>query len=363
MLISEITSYLEQLAPPALQESYDNSGLLIGSPSVDVSAALVCLDVTEEIIDEAAEKGCGLVIAHHPLIFSGLKRITGRNYVERTLIKAIRQNIAVYAIHTNLDNVYEGVNHMIGEKLGVGNMRILAPKKGILKKLVVYTPTAHAEEVLQAMFDAGAGHIGNYDECSYRSSGTGTFRGNDNTDPYAGKPGQRHSESEERIEVILSAHQVNGVLKAMTQAHPYEEVAYDLHSLENEHQQVGAGMIGQLPEPVYTMDFLKTVKETFGGVVRHTAIVKDQVQRIAWCGGSGSFLLNAAKSAGADLFLSSDFKYHQFFDAENQIIIADIGHYENEQFTIPLIAGTLREKFPNFAVLLAAIETNPVNYF
>ena len=363
MRISEITSYLEQLAPPSLQESYDNSGLLIGSASKEVEKALVCLDVTEDVVDEAVAQGCGLVIAHHPLIFSGLKRLNGSNYVERTVIKAIENNIAVYAIHTNLDNVSDGVNSMIGSKLGIQNMRILSPKEGDLKKLVVYTPKDHSEVVMQAMFDAGAGHIGKYDQCSFRCEGYGTFRGGGDTEPFVGEPGVRHTEHEARVEVILPGYRVNAVLAEMIEAHPYEEVAYDLHSLENSQEQVGAGMIGQLDAPVYTMDFLKTVKDTFGGVIRHTRLVKDQVQKIAWCGGSGSFLLQVAKRAGADLFLSSDFKYHQFFDAENEIIIADIGHYENEQFTIPLIADKLREKFPSFAVLLTAIETNPVNYF
>lgn len=363
MRISEIISYLEELAPPSLQESYDNSGLLIGSYTTEVDKALVCLDVTEEVIEEAVMQGCGLVIAHHPLIFSGLKRLNGANYVERTVIKAIKNNIAVYAIHTNLDNVSDGVNRMIGSKLGIGNMRILSPAKADLKKLVVYVPRDHSEVVMQAMFDAGAGHIGNYDECSFRSEGAGTFRGGDNTEPYVGNPGERHTEAEDRIEVILPGYRVKAVLNDMIQAHPYEEVAYDLYTLDNAQDKIGAGMIGQMDNPVYTMDFLKTIKDTFGGVIRHTRLVKDQVQKIAWCGGSGSFLLSAAKSAGADLFLTSDFKYHQFFDAENEIIIADIGHYENEQFTIPLIADKLREKFPSFAVLLTAIETNPVNYF
>lgn len=363
MLISEITSYLETIAPPSLQESYDNSGLLIGDPRKEVEKVLVCLDVTEEVIEEAAEKGCGLVIAHHPLIFSGLKRLTGKNYVERTVISAIRKNIAVYAIHTNLDNVASGVNRRIGEKLGIKTMRILSPKSSLLNKLVVFVPGAHTEEVMNAMFAAGAGRIGGYDECSFRSEGSGTFRGGDETDPFVGEKGHRHTEPEERLEVIVPDYALTKVITAMKDVHPYEEVAYDVYRLENEWHDTGSGMIGQLDEPIYTLDFLQQIKVRFGGIIRHTKIVKDQVQKVAWCGGSGSFLLPAAMAAGADIFISSDFKYHQFFDAENRIIIADIGHYENEQFTIPLIAEMLREKFPNFAVLLTAIESNPVNYF
>ena len=363
MLISEIIDYLEQLAPPSLQESYDNSGLLIGNPEAEVAKALVCLDVTEDIIEEAVEQGCGLVIAHHPLIFSGIKRLTGKNYVERTVMAAIKSDVAVYALHTNLDNVQTGVNRMIGEKLGIENMRILSPKASILNKLVTFVPADHTDGVLSAMFEAGAGEIGNYDECSFRINGSGTFRAGDDADPYVGEKGARHSENEDRVEVILPEYRLKAVLSAMLDAHPYEEVAYDIYPLKNSWANVGSGMVGQLENPVYTMDFLKTVKETFGGVIRHTSLVKDQLQKIAWCGGSGSFLLQAARAAGADLYLTSDFKYHQFFDADKRIIIADIGHYENEQFTIPLIARLLREKFPSFAVLLTAIETNPVNYF
>lgn len=363
MLISEIISHLEQMAPPSLQESYDNSGLLIGDRGTDVSKALVCLDVTEDILDEAHEKQCGMVIAHHPLIFSGVKSLTGRNLVERCIVKAIKLNIAVYALHTNLDNVEQGVNRMIGEKLGIKQMNILAPKKGILMKLVVYVPLDHTKALLSALFEAGAGHIGNYDECSFKVNGSGTFRGGEGSDPFVGSPGIRHIENEDRVEMVVPEYRLNAVVEAMQNTHPYEEIAYDVYRLENAFLQVGSGMIGQLEAPVYSMDFLKMIKDTFGGVIRHTKLVSDQVQKIAWCGGSGSFLLNAAKEANADVFLTSDFKYHQFFDADNEIIIADIGHYENEQFTIPLIARNLEEKFPNFAVLLPAIETNPVNYF
>ena len=363
MRVSEIVSFLEDLAPLNLQESYDNSGLLVGDRNSEISGVLICLDVTEEVIAEAIDKKCGMVIAHHPIIFSGLKSLTGKNVVERCVIQAIQNNIALYAIHTNLDNIHTGVNHMIGQKLGVSGMRILAPKAGLLKKLVVYAPSDHSEQILKSMFEAGAGGIGNYDECSFRSSGTGTFRGNESSDPYIGQPGKAHSEPEDRLEVVVPAHKIKAVVKAMLEQHPYEEVAYDVYAVDNTYDQVGSGMIGQLQSPVYTLDFLKHIKDTFGGVVRHTRLIADQVQKIAWCGGSGSFLLDAAKKEGADIFISSDFKYHQFFDAENQIIIADIGHYENEQFTIPLLARNLQEKFPNFAVLLTAIETNPVNYF
>lgn len=362
MKIKEIINYLEEWAPPALQESYDNSGLLVGDQQSEVAKVLVSLDVTEDIIDEALERGANLIVAHHPLVFSGIKSLTGKNYVERAIIKAIKNDIAIYAIHTNLDNVATGVNHKIGEKLGINNPQILAPKKGHLNKLSVFVPKAHIDEVANALFEAGAGHIGNYDECSFQTSGKGTFRGGADTDPHVGGKGLRHAEEEVKLETIIPSYKMSSVVKALLEVHPYEEVAYDIYPLENMQDNVGSGMWGVLEKPAYTLDFLKKIKDTFGGTVRYTSVVKDQVQKIVWCGGSGSFLLPNAKSIGADVFITSDFKYHQFFDAEEHIVIADIGHFENEQYTSELITEKLKEKFTSFAVLLTETNTNPINY-
>lgn len=362
MQIKEIINYLEELAPRSLQESYDNSGLLVGNVNAEVTKALICLDVAEDVIEEAVAKGCELVISHHPIIFGGLKSFTGKNYVERTVMAAIKNDIALYAIHTNLDNIHTGVNRKIGEKLGIENMQILVPKRGLLKKLVVFVPIECKDLVLEAMFAAGAGKVGEYDECSFQLNGSGTFRGSERSNPTVGERGVRENANEVRLEVIMESYRLPKVLKAMIDVHPYEEVAHDIYTLDNAHQEIGSGMIGSFREPMYAMDFLKMVKDTFGGTVRYTSLIKDEVQKVAWCGGSGSFLLPQAKAAGADVFLTSDFKYHQFFDAENEIIIADIGHYENEQFTKELLSQSIKEKFPNFAVLLTETYTNPINY-
>lgn len=362
MQIDTLLNYLEDWAPLRYQEPYDNSGLMVGNRQAETAAALVCLDITEAVVEEAIDKNCGLIIAHHPLLFNGLKSITGKNAVERCVALAIKNDIALYALHTNLDNVAQGVNRRIGEKLGLEDMRVLAPKVGLLKKIVVFVPENETEKLRQAMFSAGAGTIGHYDECSFLLKGKGTFRGKPESNPTLGEKGIRHQEKESRLEFIVEEHKQAAVVKAMLEAHPYEEVAYDLYALENNHQNIGSGMIGAYREPRYTLDFLQEIKTVFGGMLRHTAIVKDEIRTIAWCGGSGSFLLPQAKAAGADLFLSSDFKYHQFFEAEQQIIIADIGHYENEQFTKELIADALREKFSNFATLLTENNTNPINY-
>lgn len=363
MKLKEIIDSLETLAPSSLQENYDNSGLLVGSADMEITSALVCLDSTPEVIAEAVRKKCNLVIAHHPIIFSGLKKINGKNYIERTVIEAIKNDIAVYAIHTNLDNVQNGVNKAIADKLGLINTQILEPKTNLLKKLAVFVPLANADEVRNAIFKAGAGHIGNYDECSFNTNGTGTYLPGENSHPVKGIVGARHSEPETRIEVILPEWILNQVLHSIKKVHPYEEVAYDVYPLNNPLATTGSGMIGELEESMEVIAFLNHLKTVMkAGVVRHTAIHKKEIKRIAVCGGSGSFLLNAAVNLQADLLVTSDFKYHQFFDADGKIIIADIGHYESEQFTIPLLGDWLKAKFPTFATHFTEVNTNPVSY-
>lgn len=363
MQVKDIVNFLATLAPPAYQESYDNSGLIVGDPNMEVTSALLCLDSTEAIIDEAIKRGCQMVIAHHPIVFGGLKRFNGSNYVERTVIKAIKNDIAVYAIHTNLDNVQHGVNAKICERLGLTNTRILSPKSDLLRKLVTFVPTAQAEQVRSALFQAGAGHIGNYSETSFNLSGKGTFKGNNNTDPFVGNKGERHTEAEERIETVFEAVHERAVINALITAHPYEEVAYDIYPITNSLPSIGSGMVGELNERMDEREFLLFVKDKMKApMLRYTALLDKPIQKVAVCGGSGSFLLNTAKRSGADIFITADYKYHQFFDAENEIIIADIGHYESEQFTPQLLADVLKEKFSKFAFLLADTSTNPVNY-
>lgn len=330
---------------------------------MEVNGALLCLDSTEDVLEEAQKLGVNLVIAHHPIVFGGLKRFNGKNYVERTVIKAIKNDIAVYAIHTNLDNVIDGVNDKIAEKLGLKNTRILAPKRELLKKLVVFAPKKEAAVVREAMFTAGAGNIGNYSECSFNTEGKGTFKGNEQSDPAYGEKGKRQTEAEEKIEMILPGYAVSSVLRSVKQVHPYEEVAYDVYPLENSWQEVGSGMIGELEEPMKADDFLQHIKRSMeADCVRYTKAVKNEVKSIALCGGSGSFLLGSAIANGADVFITADFKYHQFFDADGKIQIADIGHYESEHFTMEILADHISGKFPKFAVHFTTVNTNPINY-
>lgn len=364
IILSEIIAHLEQLAPPAYQESYDNAGLITGSPEMQITGAMICIDSTEAVIDEALSLGCNLVIAHHPIVFTGLKKFNGNNYVERVIIKAIRNNIAIFAIHTNLDNVSNGVNHKLAEKIGLSHLRILSPKKGLLKKLVSYCPQADADKVRNALFSAGAGSIGNYDECSFGVQGVGTFRGNDRSNPVVGQKGIRHHEPEERIEVIFEGHLQTQLLKALRSAHPYEEIAFDIYSLDNQFNNVGSGMMGSYENPKEWHDFLKHIKEVLNiPCLRYTEPPLRSVTRVAVCGGAGSFLLPEAIRAGADVLVTSDFKYHQFFDADGRIAIVDAGHFETEQFTKDLIYESLKEKFTTFALRLSGHNTNPINYF
>jgi len=363
MTISDIISYLESVAPSAFQESYDNAGLIIGDPETTITSALITLDITEAVIDEAIEAGCELVIAHHPILFKGLKRLNGNSFVERCVIKAIKNDIAIYAAHTNLDSVIGGVNSKICEKIGLTNVSILAPAKEQLLKLVTFVPEDHLDSVREAVFAAGAGEIGKYDKCSFSTDGLGTFRGGEETNPYVGEKGEFHFEKEARFETILFKRSKNKVINALLKTHPYEEVAYDLYPLENTLPEVGAGMIGELPGAENEIDFLSRLLEIFGcKTIRHTYLLGKSVRKVAVCGGSGRFLLSSAIAAGADIFVTADMKYHDFFDAEEKIIVADIGHYESEQFTKELFYEILIKKFPNFALRLSEIKTNPVLY-
>ncbi|MEM9052686.1 MAG: Nif3-like dinuclear metal center hexameric protein [Bacteroidota bacterium] len=362
--IKEICSYLEEWAPTAYAESYDNVGLLVGDKEEQVSGVLVSLDCIEDVVDEAIEKGCNLIVSHHPIVFKGLKKITGQNYVERTLLKAIKNGIALYAIHTNLDSVMTGVNAKIAERIGLENLRILNPKNESLNKLIVFVPSSDSEKMRQALFDAGAGEIGKYSECSFNLEGQGTFHPNNGANPAIGEVGETQYENETRIEVMFPAYLSGRVLKAMKDAHPYEEVAYYLHSLENQNQYVGSGMIGDLPEELPSEQFLERLKSSMDlNSIRYTQTRNESIKKVAICGGSGSFLLSRAKGQNADAFVTGDFKYHEFFDAEGEIMIADIGHYESERFTVELIGDYLRKKFTTFAIRLTEVNTNPIHYF
>lgn len=364
MKVKEITQYLEQIAPLSYQEAYDNSGLIVGHPEDEVDKALISLDCTEAVVEEAIAKGCNLIISHHPIVFKGLKKFNGRNYVERTVMKAIKNNIALYAIHTNLDNIIGGVSSKIAEKLGLVNQAILSPKAGLLKKLVVYVPRASVEGVRQALFDAGAGSIGDYDQCSYNTAGYGTFRPLNGANPAIGTVGTQERVEETKIEVVFPAPVERQIVVAMLAAHPYEEVAYHIVNLENRLQQVGSGVIGNLAEPMDASSVLNYLKERLKlNVIRHTELLNRPIERIAVCGGAGGFLLNEAKRSGADVFITADYKYHEFFDAEGELVIADIGHFESEQFTQELLLEIIQKKFVNFAVLLTEIDTNPIKYY
>lgn len=362
--VKDFTNYLEALAPLGSQESYDNSGLIVGDPQMKVKAVLLTLDCIEATIDEALEKGANLIIAHHPIVFKGLKKINGKNYVERTVIKAIKNDIAIYAIHTNLDNYKFGVNYEIAQRIGLVNPKILAPSSSTLRKLVFFCPKGKEPSVLSAIFAAGGGKIGEYTDCSYQSMGTGSFTPGPRSNPTEGTIGKAEKVEELRIEVLIPSHKEGAIVQVLKKAHPYEEVAYEVYPILNQNQDEGAGMVGDLPTAMKTEDFLAHLKSVFNcGVIRHTAIVKKEVKKVAFCGGSGSFLLRNAKNSGADIYITGDFKYHEFFDADGEIIIADIGHFESEQYTPHLILALLKKNFINFAFHLGNVNTNPINYF
>lgn len=364
MQIKELAHILNEFAPDALAESYDNVGLLVGIEETEIKQVLCTLDCTEEVVKEAITKGCNLIIAHHPIIFSGLKSITGKTMVERTVMLALREHIAIYAMHTNLDHTWEGVNRRFGEQLGLVELKILSPQRGKLRKIVTFVPHDFAANVSKGMFEAGAGHIGEYDHCSYKLEGIGTFRGSEKANAFVGLPGVDHNEKETRLEMIFPHFLESRIISSLKSAHPYEEVAYDIYSLENTHSRIGSGMVGMLPRPMSEKQFFTHVgNQMHAKVIRHTALLNKAIQTVAICGGAGRFLLSHAMAQKADVLVTSDFKYHDFFDADKNIVVMDIGHFESEQFTPHIIRDFLVQKNVTFAVLLSEVNTNPIHYF
>jgi len=363
MTIKNITDYIEELAPLLYAEDFDNVGLLVGDFQTEITGILVALDTLEETVNEAIEKGCNLIVSFHPIVFKGLKKFNGNNYVERVIIKAIKNDIAIYATHTALDNSNLGVSAKMAEIIGLKNTSILIPQKGIIKKLTTYVPVKDGENLRNALFRSGAGNIGNYDHCSFNTKGEGTYRGNEDSNPTIGKAGELHLENETMINVIFEKHLEGKILNTLFEQHPYEEVAYEIITLDNKHQQIGMGMIGELPKEIEIESFFKELKSKFGlKMIRHSKIIKNRITKVAVLGGSGSFAIDQAKSAGADIFITADLKYHDFYKAENQIVLADIGHYESEQFTKNLLVDYLTKKITNFAIILSENNTNPINY-
>ena len=363
MIIKDITDYLEELAPLNYAEDFDNVGLLIGNYSDSVSGVLVTLDTLEKTVEEAITKKCNLIVSFHPIIFGGIKKLNGNSYVERVVLKAIQNDIAIYATHTALDNSKNGVSAKISEVLGLKNNKILLPKKGILKKLTTFVPIENAEKLRNALFNAGAGNIGNYDRCSFNIDGEGTYRGNQNSNPSIGKKGENHTENETQISVIYESKNEATILASLQKNHPYEEISYHLLTTENVHQNIGMGMIGDLPTEMEENEFLLFLKERMKtACIRHSNLINKKIKKVAVLGGSGSFAISDAIKAGADAYVSADFKYHEFFKAENKIILADIGHYESEQFTKNLLVDYLTKKFSNFAIVLSEESTNPIYY-
>ncbi|MDT8401033.1 MAG: Nif3-like dinuclear metal center hexameric protein [Bacteroidales bacterium] len=363
MKLQDLLNYLESSVPPAFQESYDNSGLQVGNAQSNVDSVLLCLDVTEEIIDEADSIDCRLIISHHPLIFQPLKRISGKTPVERVISKAILKNISIYSMHTNLDLIRGGVSYRMAEMLGMKDIEALVPLDNKLLKLVVFVPLSYATKVREAIFDAGAGHIGNYDRCSYNVRGEGTFRAGPSAEPFAGEPGREHTEEEVRVETVLPVHIKNSVLKAMIDAHPYQEAAYDLYRIENTVPGAGLGCVGRFDDEISDIDLIKKLGELFQAeVIRHTATVGRKIKKLAVMGGSGASYTGKAIAAGVDAFITSDIKYHSFFEADNRILLADIGHYESEKPSLVILHELITKKFPKFAVRFSEINTNPVNY-
>lgn len=364
MKLRTVISKIEEEISIRQAEDFDNVGLLCGVPDRDVSGILVCHDALENVVEEAIQKNCNLIVCFHPIIFSGLKSITGKNYVERAVLKAIENKIAIYAVHTAFDNDFFGVNHGICSHLGLKNMKILQPKENNLKQLTVFVPSEFSEKVKEAMFAAGAGSIGFYDECSFTVNGNGTFRPVEGSNPFSGQQNIRENADENMISVIFEGYKQGQIVAAMKQAHPYEEVAHQIYSLDNKNHHAGLGMYGELDEPMEEKDFLQLVKEKFGlEMIRHSAFNDKKIKRVGALGGSGASGIRSALSKKCDAYLTGDIKYHDFFLAESKMLICDIGHYESEQLVTQQLFEILSQKFSTFAISKSIEKTNPVNYF
>jgi len=360
--LKELISALEKVAPLSYQESWDNSGLLVGDRTMSISSVLLTVDVTESVLEEAISKGANVIVSHHPIIFKGLKSLTGRDYVERTILMAIKNDIAIYSMHTNLDTMPEGVSYKMAEKLALKNIKTLDVTSDLLKKIVVFVPESHETQLREAIFAAGAGHIGNYDQCSYNIVGEGTFRALKGAKPFVGELNKVHTEKEIRIESIFPARLKNEIVQALIKAHPYEEVAYDIYTLDLKDKAIGLGKVGELEKEMSEKDFLEELKIKFNlQNLRHTPLLGKKIKKVAVCGGSGSFLIQKAKQV-ADIYVTADIKYHEFFDAEDKLVIADIGHYESEQFSKDIFYDIISEKFTNFAVHFSETNTNPIKF-
>lgn len=364
MKVGVVCDFLEKWAPKSNAEDYDNVGLLVGDKESVCSGILVALDTTEQVLDECLEKKCNLIVSFHPIIFSGLKKVTKKNYVERVVFKAIKNDIAIYAIHTSLDNFRYGVSHGMAQKLGLRGTKILIPKKGSLMKLKTYVPSNHLESVLEALYLAGGGQIGNYDQCSFTTKGYGSFRGNDQSKPTIGKPGERTILPETQLSLVFHPYNKENLLNALKKSHPYEEVAYEIYRLDNPSKEIGLGLIGEFTKPLLEDKFLSLVKDAFKiHTIRHSKLLEKSISKVAVLGGSGSFAIEQAKALGADAYVTADLKYHNFFQADRSLLLVDVGHYESEQFTCKLIQDYLRNKLTKFAVLLSGTNTNPIHYY
>lgn len=363
MRIREITNSLEQLAPLPLQESFDNSGIQVGDVNAEVKGVLLCIDITEDVVDEAIALGANLIISHHPLVFHPFKSLTGKSYIERCMIKACKYDIVIYSAHTNLDNAKNGVNYQLAKMLNLQQVRILKPQEKSLLKLVTFVPSDYFEIVRFALFNAGAGSIGDYDSCSFSTIGNGTFRAGEDANPFCGEIGVLHTEPESRLEVVLPIFKKNEVLQALIAVHPYEEPVFDFYSLENTWRQAGSGIVGSLAEPLEEEDFLYQIKDVLHlNVIQHSRYNGRMIKDVALCGGSGAFLIPQAITYGADIFITGEAKYNDFYDVEDKILLATIGHYESEICTKDLFYDYLSEKYPNFVFSKSGYDENPVKY-
>jgi len=365
MTIKQVTQFLEQKFPLYLQEDFDNCGVQCGDVRQEITGAMVCFEMSEQVIDEAIAEGCNLVISHHPLILKrGITKILPTDRVGAMICKALAHNMVLYSMHTNIDSGVGGGNDVFAEKLNLQNVKVLEPHKGLYRKLVVFVPKENAEALKSALFEIGCGVQGNYDSCGYTVHGQGQFRPLKGANPHIGEENQLEHVEEERIEMIYPTGLQRTVVQAIYEHHPYEEPAFDLLPLENESRTIGLGRIGELPKVMPVSEFLECLKDKLGFEhCRYAGDTTKMIHKVAVCGGGGSSFIDLAIASGADAYVSGDFKYHDFFKSHSGTLLVDIGHYEGEYFIKNIIHQQIKENFTNFAALISKMEKVEVKYF
>ena len=368
MNVGELIKQIEDWAPPGAAWEKDNVGLQVGSRGDKLKNILLCLELDEEVLKQAIKKKCNLIFTHHPLIFNPIKNLDFEKSKQARLIQhLIKQNISLYSAHTNLDFTRDGVSFELAKSLKLKNVTFLEHEEANQFKVVIFLPAVNVDELSEALFSVGGGVIGNYENCSFRIAGEGTFKGNEDSNPVIGKKGNTEKVEEVRLELIVDSWNLGRIVNAIKKHHPYEEPAYDIYPLKNKNTNFGAGAIGELDKELSEKEFLNFVSKSLKiGKLKYCIGSGKKIKKVAVCGGSGSELLSRAINSGADAFITADIKYHAYHDAEGKILLIDAGHYETEIGSLNIVKKRIEKILSGkdyIKVFKFSGSTNPVKFY